>query len=155
MLAAGQLRPLGSRRETEGTSNLIGARCLSPLRPPADVSYLVRFSQAPQLRRWCLALTELRTLGERQALGPSGGGRVEAGPAARQRKWKAAFLAQEEGKTYGSSPESTEAEKYLAKGFWVLRGWDAWPIDGVHPPSRRKCLQELGGGKIREGTQAL
>lgn len=80
MLVAGQLRPLGSRRETEGTSNLIGARCLSPLRPPADVSYLVRFSQAPQLRRWCLALTELRTLGERQALGPSRGeGRGGAG----------------------------------------------------------------------------
>lgn len=78
-------------------------------------------------------------------------GGVEAGPVTRQRKWKTAFLAQEEGKTYGSNPEPTEAEKYLAKGFWVLRGWGARSIDGVHPPSRRKCLQELGGGKIRRG----
>lgn len=58
-------------------------------------------------------------------------------------------------KTFGSSPEPTEAEKYLAKGFWVLRGWDARPIDGVHPPSRRKCLRELGGGKKRRGRSGF
>lgn len=71
MLAPGQLRPLGINGETEGSSNRAGARCLRPLRLPADVSYLARLPQAPQLRRRCLAPAEPGTLGEGPALGPS------------------------------------------------------------------------------------
>lgn len=141
MLAPGQLRVLGIGGETEGSSNRAGGRCLRPLRLSADASYLVRLPQAPQHRRRCPAPAEPGTLEEGPALGPSG--REARGGAGGQ-------TAEVKGRLPFTS-EPPVAEKYLAKGLWVLRGWDARPIDGVHPPGRRKCLQELGGGKRQSG----